>query len=166
MRNILIAMMITFATEAAAEEQCDVLGSLQADSMAVADTVDFANIEPLALIEACDRALIRDGENKARYILHRARGYLRLGESSKAIEDIKRSHEMGYPAATFALATAYFLGDDTAQNFVKAEELFLQAYDKGVFGLHVGFPQYIQTNFLIFLTNKNLLNGRQSLMLQ
>ena len=30
MRNILIAMMITFATEAAAEEQCDVLGSLQA----------------------------------------------------------------------------------------------------------------------------------------
>jgi hypothetical protein len=70
--------------------------------MAVADPVDFANIEPLPLIEACDRALIIDGENKARYILHRARGYLRLGESSKAIADIKRSHEMGYPAATFA----------------------------------------------------------------
>ena len=51
--------MITFATEAAAEEQCDVLGSLQADSMAVADPVDFANIERLALIEACDRALKR-----------------------------------------------------------------------------------------------------------
>ena len=109
MRNILIAMVITFATEAASREQCDVLGSLQADSMAVSDPVAFANIEPLALIEACDRALIRDDENKARYILHRARGYLRLGESSKAIADIKRSHEMGYPAATFALATAYFL---------------------------------------------------------
>ena len=49
MRNILIAMMITFATEAAAEEQCDVLGSLQADSIAVADPFNFANIEPLAL---------------------------------------------------------------------------------------------------------------------
>ena len=66
MRNILIAMVITFATEAEAREQCDILGSLQADSMAVADPVDFANIEPLALIEACDRALIRDGKNKAR----------------------------------------------------------------------------------------------------
>lgn len=39
-------MMITFATEAAAKEQCDVFGSLQADSMDVADPVDFANIEP------------------------------------------------------------------------------------------------------------------------
>ena len=159
-------MVITFATEAASREQCDVLGSLQADSMAVADPVDFANIEPLALIEACDRALIRDGENKARYILHRARGYLRLGESSKAIADIKRSHEMGYPAATFALATAYFLGDDTAQNFVKAEELFLQAYDKGVFWAERGLSSIYSDEFSDFLTNKNLLNGRQSLMLQ
>ena len=154
MRNILMAMMITFATEAATEEQCDVLGSLQADSMAVADPIDFANIEPLALIDACDRALTRDGENKARYILHRARGYLRLGESSKAIADIKRSHEMGYPAATFALATAYFLGDDTAQNFVKAEELFLQAYDKGVFWAARGLSSIYSDEFSDFFNEQ------------
>ena len=34
---------------------------------------------------------------------------------------------------------AYFLGDDTAQNFVKAEELFLKLMTKACFGLHVGF---------------------------
>ena len=65
--------------------------------------------------------------------MHRARGYLKLGESSKAIADIKQPHELGHPAATFALATVYFLGDDTEQNSAKAEELLLQAYDKGVF---------------------------------
>ncbi len=166
MHNILIAMVITFATEAASKEQCDVLGSLQADSMAVAEPVDFVNIEPLALIEACERALIRDGGNKARYILHRACGYWRLGESSKTIAEIKRSHALGYPAATFALATVYFLGDDTEQNFAKAEELFLQAYDKGVFWAARGLSAIYSDEFSVFSTSKNLLNGRQSLILQ
>ena len=105
---------------------------------------------PVALIEARERALIRDDENKARYILHRARGYLRLGESYKAISNIKRSHEMGYPTATFALATAYFLRNDTAQDFVKAEELFLQAYDKGVFWAASGLSSIYSDEFSDF----------------
>ena len=115
-----------------AEEKCDVLGSLEADPMAVAEPVGFANIEALALIAACDNALNIGSKNEGRHILQRARGYLRLGESAKAIAEIKRSHEMGYPAASFALATAYFLGDDILQDYVQAERLFLQAYDKGV----------------------------------
>ena len=109
---------------------------------------------PIALIEACERALIRDDENKARYILHRARGYLRLGESYKAISDIKRSQEMGFPTATFALATAYFLGDVTAQDFVKAEELFLQAYEKGVFWAARGLSSIYSDEFSDFFNEQ------------
>ena len=115
------------------EVKCDILGSLQADPMAVAEPVDFSNIEPTALIAACDSVLNSGSNSEARHILYRARGYLRLGESSKAMAEIKRSHEMGYPAATFALATAYFLGDDVQQNHAKAEVLFFQAYNKGVY---------------------------------
>ena len=129
---VIIAILTLTAEPLLAEEKCDVLGSLQADPMAVAEPVDFSNIEPMALIAACDSVLNRGSKNEPRYILQRARGYLRLGDSSKAISEIKRSHEMGYPAATFALATAYFLGDDVQQNHAKAEVLFFQAYNKGV----------------------------------
>ena len=147
---VIIAILTLTAEPLLAEEKCDVLGSLQADPMAVAEPVDFSNIEPMALIAACDSVLNRGSKNEPRYILQRARGYLRLGDSSKAISEIKRSHEMGYSAATFALATAYFLGDDTAQNFVKAEELFLQAYDKGVFWAARGLSSIYSDEFSDF----------------
>ena len=84
------------------------LGSLEADPMAVSEPVDFANIDPLALIAACNSVLHSGSKDERRHILQRARGYLRLGESAKAIAEIERSHKMGFPAATFALATAYF----------------------------------------------------------
>ena len=108
------------------------LGSLEADPIAVSEPVDFANIDPMALIAACNSVLHSGSKDECRHILQRARGYLRLGESAKAIAEIERSHKMGYLAATFALATAYFLGDDVLQDHVKAERLFLEAYDKGV----------------------------------
>ena len=129
---MLLTIVALAAEPVLAEEQCDVLGTLEADPMAVAEPVDFANIEALALVAACDSVLNIGSKDEGRHILQRARGYLRLGESTKAIAEIERSHEMGYPAATFALATAYFLGDDIRQDYVKAERLFLQAYDKGV----------------------------------
>ncbi len=130
--RLFLAIVALMAKPVLAEEQCDVLGSLEADPMAVAEPVAFANIEASALIAACDSALNNGSKDEGRHILQRARGYLRLGEITKAIAEIERSHEMGYPAATFALATAYFLGDDIPQDYVKAERLFLQAYDKGV----------------------------------
>ena len=40
---------------------------------------------------------------------------------------------MGYPAATFGLATAYFLGDDVKRDDARTESLFLNAYDGGVY---------------------------------
>ena len=108
------------------------LGSLEADPMAVSEPVDFANIDPLELIAACNSVLHSGSKDERRHILQRASGYLRLGESAKAIAEIERSHKMGFPAATFALATAYFLGDDVLQDHVKAERLFLETYDKSV----------------------------------
>lgn len=108
------------------------LGSLEADPMAVSEPVDFANIDPLALIAACNSVLHSGSKDQRRHILQRASVYLRLWESAKAIAEIERSHKMGFPVATFALATAYFLGDDVLQDHVKAERLFLETYDKSV----------------------------------
>jgi TPR repeat protein len=54
---------------------------------------------------------------------------------------------MGYPAATFALATAYFLGDDVQQNHAKAEVLFFQAYNKSVFWAARGLSSLYSDEF-------------------
>ena len=90
--------------------QCDHLGALQADPMAVSEPVAFDAIDADALISACAIALQKDGIDKARYLLQRARGYLRAGRGDQAMQDIRAAHNLDYPAATFALATAYFLG--------------------------------------------------------
>ena len=139
-------------------EQCDVLGALEADPMAIAEPVDFANIEALALIAACDSVWNGGCRDESRHILQRALGYLRLGESTKAIAEIERSHEMGYPAATFALATAYCLEDDKQHNYVKAERLFLQAYHKGVVWVARGLASIYLDEFQFFMKKKQV-NG-------
>jgi hypothetical protein len=90
--------------------QCDHLGALLADPMAVSAPVAFDAIDADALISACTIALQRDRIDKARYLLQRARGYLRAGRADQAMQDIRAAHNLDYPAATFALATAYFLG--------------------------------------------------------
>ena len=150
MRIVLIGLLMLLASQVIAEKQCDVLGFLRANPNAVAEPVDFADIEPLALISACDEALSTKNKNSARYILQRARGYLRLGETAKALSDIKQSQKMGYPAATFALATTFFLGDDTERNYATAEKLFLEAYDRGVVWAARGLASSIQTSFPSF----------------
>jgi len=69
---------------------------------------------------------------RPRFLLQRARGYLRGGQAGLALNDLNASHKLGYPAATFGLATAYFLGDDVKHDDARAESLFLQAYQGGV----------------------------------
>ena len=66
---------------------------------------------------------------------------------------------MGFPVATFALATAYFLGDDVLQDHVKAERLFLETYDKSVVWADAGYLQFIQMSFLICLIVLKQENG-------
>ena len=41
-----------------------------------------------------------------------------------AISDLNKSYEFGYPAAAFALATLFYLGDDVAQDFELAKKMF------------------------------------------
>ena len=112
--------------------RCDHLGALQADPMAVSAPVSFSAIDANALISACTFALQTDGTDMARYLLQRARGYLRAGRGDQAMQDIRAAHDLDYPAATFALATAYFLGDDVSQDFEQARMLFENSYEQGV----------------------------------
>ena len=46
--------------------------------------------------------------------------------------DLKQSHQLCYPTATFGLATAYFLGDDIYQDLEKTRELFINSNKNGV----------------------------------
>ena len=112
--------------------QCDRLGALQADPMAVSAPVSFDAIDANALISACTLALQTDGTDRARYLLQRARGYLRAGRGDQAMQDIHAAHDLDSPAAAFALATAYFLGDDVPQDFEQARMLFENSYEQGV----------------------------------
>ena len=112
--------------------QCDQLGALKADPMAVSAPVAFDAIDAVALISACTIALQTDGINRARYLLQRGRGYLRSGRGDQAMQDIRAALDLDYPAAAFALATAYFLGDDVPQDFEQARMLFENSYEQGV----------------------------------
>lgn len=120
------------ATPVHSATQCDLLGALQADPMAVSAPVAFDAIDANALIAACTLALQGDGADGARYLLQRARGYLRAGRGDQAMQDIRAAHDLDYPAATFALATAYFLGHDVPQDFEQARMLFENSYEQGV----------------------------------
>ncbi len=134
-RNILktLILSVNLATQASSNQDCDDLASLEADPNSVSSPVAFKDIQPRAVIEACSRAISIDNEHKPRFLLHRARGYLKGGKSEKALLDLENAHKLGYPAATFGLATAYFLGDDVPQDLGKAKQLFMQSYENGVF---------------------------------
>jgi len=130
--HLTLALFTFFSTYAYSSEDCDILASLEADPSSVSSPVAFNDIQPGAVIYSCSRAIARNDEAKPRFLLHRARGYLKGGESDKALLDLEQSHNLGYPAATFGLATAYFLGDDVAQDLDKARQLFILSYENGV----------------------------------
>lgn len=127
--------------------QCDQLGALQADPMAVSAPVSFDLIDADALISACTLALQGDSSDRARYLLQRARGYLRAGRGDQAMQDIRAAHELDYPAATFALATAYFLGDDVPQDFEQARMLFENSYQQDVTWSAKGLSMLYENEF-------------------
>ena len=130
--RLTLALFTFFSTYAYSSEDCDILASLEADPSSVSSPVAFNDIQPGAVIYSCSKAIARNDEDKPRFLLHRARGYLKGGESDKALLDLEQSHNLGYPAATFGLATAYFLGDDVAQDLDKARQLFILSYENGV----------------------------------
>jgi len=132
MRTIIIAICILLANKAYAAGDCDLLASLEADPLSISEPVDFQDIQSTKLVNACTKAIEEQNDNVARYYLLRARGHLHGGSYEQAISDIRRSHDMGYPAATFALATLYHFGDAMPQDLERAASLYEAAYSNGV----------------------------------
>ena len=132
MRVIILAICTILANKAYAVEECDLLGSLEADPFSTSEPVKFQDIQSTKLVNACTEAIQEQNDNVARYYLLRARGHLRGGSYEQAIGDIRRSHDMGYPAATFALATLYHFGDAMPQDLEQAASLYEEAYNNGV----------------------------------
>ena len=129
---ITLALFRSFSAYAYSVEDCDSRASLEADPSSVSSPVAFNDIRSSSVIYACSKAIVRNDESKPRFLLQRARGYLKGGESEKALLDLEHAHKLGYPAATFGLATAYFLGDDVAQDLHKARQFFILSYANGV----------------------------------
>ena len=132
MRIIILAICTILANKAYAVEECDLLGSLEADPFSTSEPVKFQDIQSTKLVNACTEAIQEQNDNVARYYLLRARGHLRGGSYEQAISDISLSHDMRYPAATFALATLYHFGDAMPQDLEQAASLYEEAYNNGV----------------------------------
>ena len=132
MRIVLLVLFTVFSNKAQAAGGCDLLGSLEADPLSISEPVDFQDIQSIELVNACTEAIEEQNDNVARYYLLRARGHLRGGSYEQAISVIRRSHDMGYPAATFALATLYHFGDAMPQDLERAASLYEAAYSNGV----------------------------------
>jgi TPR repeat protein len=132
MRVIILAICTILANKAYAVEECDLLGSLEADPFSTSEPVKFQDIQSTKLVNACTEAIQEQNDNVARYYLLRARGHLRGGSYEQAISDISLSHDMRYPAATFALATLYHFGDAMPQDLEQAASLYEEAYNNGV----------------------------------
>ena len=126
------ALVACSCSAAFASTECDHLGALEADPSAVSPPIAFQDINSEALISACTAEIAKQDENLPRYLLQRGRGFLRAGKSKLAIADISASHDLGYPAGTFALATAYHLGDDIQKDFDEAHRLYEEAYGRGI----------------------------------
>src|SRR6056300_897182 len=131
--HVIAFIALPLAARAEAVDECDRLAALEADPSAVSEPVAFIDIQPELVVKACTDALNADNNTEPRFLLQRARGYLRGGQTELALSDLNASHKLGYPAATFGLATAYFLGDDVERDDVLAESLFLDAYEGGVY---------------------------------
>lgn len=127
-----VALIVSISSEAYAIDVCDVLGSLEADPLSIAAPVAFQDISGTELVEACSVAIEKKDADLARFHLLRARGYLRSGFYQQAIDDITKSHDMGYAAATFAKATLYHFGEAIPQDLAKAVSLYELAYNNGV----------------------------------
>ena len=131
--HVIAFISLPLISHAEPVDDCDRLATLEADPSTVSEPVAFIDIEPERVVEACTDALNAGNNAEPRFLLQRARGYLRGGQAGLALTDLNTAHKLGYPAATFGLATAYFLGDDVERDDERAESLFLDAYEEGVY---------------------------------
>ena len=69
-------------------DECDRLAALEADPSAVSEPVAFIDIQPKRVVEACTDALNAGNNAEPRFLLQRARGYLRSGQAELALSDL------------------------------------------------------------------------------
>ena len=113
---------------------CDQMAALEADPLSTSISVKFADLIAKEVIAKCTEAISTSGNRveEGRFTLQRARGYFRAGEVGAAINDLLAAYALGYPAASFGLATAHFLGEGIDKDVLRAEILFLESYREGV----------------------------------
>ena len=131
---------------------CDKLAALESDPKKTSKPVLFEDLNSKLIINICTSAIkeSRNTKHISRFYLQRARGYLKIRDVNNAISDLNKSYELGYPAAAFALATLYYLGDDVTQDYELAKKLYFESYNNGVIwaakGLYFLYsdPNYIK----------------------
>ena len=113
---------------------CDKLAALEADPRKTSKPVLFDDLDAKMIITNCTNAIkkAKNSDHISRFYLQRARGFLKIGSINDAISDLNKSYEFGYPAAAFALATLFYLGDDVTQDFELAKKLYFESYSLGV----------------------------------
>ena len=113
---------------------CDNLAALESDPNRTSKPILFEDLMPNKVIKNCTLEIqkSKNSENISRFYLQRARGYLKTGNITDAVSDLNKSYELGYPAAAFALATLFYLGDDVTQDFELAKKLYFESYNLGV----------------------------------
>ena len=133
-RQMCALIFINCASISNALSSCDQLAALEADPLSTAVAVKFVDLNAKHVIAKCTEAIRTSGNKveEARFTLQRARGYFRAGDEDAAIDDLSTAYALGYPAASFGLATAHFLGEGMEKDDLRAEILFLESYRDGV----------------------------------
>ena len=160
LRIISSLLLINLASISYAGSECDQLAALEADPLSVSEPVKFADLNAEEVIAACSEAIITSQVKieKARFTLQRARGYFRAGNAAAGINDLLVAYDLGYPAASFGLATAHFLGDGVEKNVSQAETLFLESYREGVIWSARGLALlYSEFGSYLYDTEKSIL---------
>ena len=131
--SVIIFIFLSF-NKAYSINLCDKLAALEADPRKTSKPVLFEDLDAKKIITNCTNDLekAKNSENISGFYLQRARGFLKIGSINDAISDLNKSYEFGYPAAAFALATLFYLGDDVAQDFELAKKLYFESYNLGV----------------------------------
>jgi hypothetical protein len=71
--HLTLALFTFFSTYAHANEECDILASLEADPSSVSSPVAFNDIQPSAVIYSCSRAIARNDEAKPPFFYYKER---------------------------------------------------------------------------------------------
>jgi hypothetical protein len=65
---------MSVSTYAYANEECDILASLEADPSSVSSPVAFTDIQPSTVISSCSRAIARNDEDRPRFFITKSEG--------------------------------------------------------------------------------------------